>query len=78
MKKVLYIQPRIEVVKIKEEYIMAEFTGAMAVKNGETGEGEVISTDFSGNVKPENGGAGLGAKRNFSIWEDDADDNMNW
>ena len=73
MKKVLYIQPRIEVVKIKEEYIMAEFTGAKTDKNEDipfNGQGTGISGTHDG--------FDLGAKRNFSIWEDDADDNMDW
>lgn len=76
MKKVLYIQPRIEVVKIKEEYIMAEYTGAMAEGNG---KGEPIPLNGQGTDTSNTGdGALLGAKRNFSIWEDDADYNMNW
>ncbi len=73
MKKVLYIQPRIEVVKIKEEYIMAEFTGAKTDKNEDipfNGQGSDTSNTHDG--------AGIGAKRNFSIWEDDADYSMNW
>lgn len=76
MKKVLYIQPRIEVVKIKEEYIMAGYSDAMTEEKGKTkdipfnGQGTGISGTHDG--------AGIGAKRNFSIWEDDADDNMDW
>lgn len=76
MKKVLYIQPRIEVVKIKEEYIMAEFTGAKTEKDGVTIEN--IPTNFSGTDIHKGDEVNLGAKRNFSIWEDDADYSMNW
>lgn len=76
MKKVLYIQPRIEVVKIKEEYIMAGYSHAMG-ENGKTKE--PIPLDGHGSSTSGTGdGLTLGAKRNFSIWEDDADDNMNW
>lgn len=74
MKKILYIQPRIEVLKIKGEYIMAEYSGAMSEKNGMT-DGIPFNGKGSSNTAD---GADLGAKGNFSLWEDDADDSMNW
>lgn len=77
MKKVLYIQPRIEVVKIKEEYIMAGFSGGKTEKDGVTIE-DIPFKGQGSNTSNTGDGALLGAKRNFSIWEDDADDNMNW
>ena len=74
MKKVLYIQPRIEVLIIKGEYIMAEYSGATAEKGENTED-----IPFSGHGTTDTGdGANIGAKGNFSLWEDDADDSMNW
>ena len=52
---------------------MAEFTGAKTDKNEDipfNGQGSDTSNTHDG--------AGIGAKRNFSIWEDDADYSMNW
>lgn len=76
MKKVLYIQPRIEVLKIKGEYIMAEYSGAMSEEKGMT-DGIPFSGHGSGTSNTGDG-ANIGAKGNFSLWEDDADDSMNW
>lgn len=77
MKKVLYIQPRIEVVRIKGEYIMAGFSGAKTVKDGVTIE-DIPFNGKDSNTPGKADGSDLGAKRNFTIWEDDSDDNMNW
>lgn len=55
---------------------MAEFTGAKTEKDGVTIEN--IPTNFSGTDIHKGDEVNLGAKRNFSIWEDDADYSMNW
>ena len=55
---------------------MAGFSGAMTEEKGKTKD-----IPFNGQgTDPSNthDGFDLGAKRNFSIWEDDADYNMNW
>lgn len=55
---------------------MAGYSDAMTEEKGKTkdipfnGQGTGISGTHDG--------FDLGAKRNFSIWEDDADDNMDW
>ena len=77
MKKVLYIQPRIEVVRIKGKYLMAGYSGAETEIKGNTED--IIPLNGQGSSTSGTGdGAGIGAKRNFSIWEDDADYSMNW
>lgn len=53
---------------------MAEYSGAMSEKNGMT-DGIPFNGKGSSNTAD---GADLGAKGNFSLWEDDADDSMNW
>lgn len=55
---------------------MAEYSGAMSEEKGMT-DGIPFSGHGSGTSNTGDG-ANIGAKGNFSLWEDDADDSMNW
>lgn len=72
MKKMLYIQPSIEVVKLNEEYLMAGYSGADAVSSD--GRDQNVPFNGGGSSTSNTGdGANLGAKRNSSVWDDDTD-----